>query len=346
MTKVFDFVSGLARAGKSANEIKILTDAAFGDKSLTKTAIYNILKKVKAGETTDDLRHLNAKKTKRTQDIIAAVAADVNADRRVKCMDLATAHGVSYGTMHNILHKELGLVKKSARWVPKLLSEDQKKERVRICTDFVAAIHRRSMAMLDNIITMDETMVSYHTPQTKRQSKQWIKKGSPGPVKAKVAASRTKQMLVAFFDKKGLVYTHIVPRGVTINANYTIIVLGKFLKQLRLKRPEMVEQEWFLHWDNAPVHTAAVVQNWLAARAIRVLPHPPYSPDLAPADFFLFRKVKEELAGLTLTQESLKSAWEGVVRNIAEDEFAVAFRRWFERCEKCIRIGGDYVEKS
>jgi hypothetical protein len=31
------------------------------------------------------------------------------------------------------------------------------------------------------------------------------------------------------------------------------------LKQLRLKRPEMVEQEWFLHWDNAPVHTAAVV---------------------------------------------------------------------------------------
>ncbi len=114
MTKVRDFVSGLARAGKSANEIKILNDAAFGDKSLTKTAIYNILKKVKAGETTNDLWHLNAKKTKRTQDIIAAVAPDVNADQRVKCMDLATAHSVSYGTMQNILHKELGLVKKSA----------------------------------------------------------------------------------------------------------------------------------------------------------------------------------------------------------------------------------------
>jgi hypothetical protein len=77
-----------------------------------------------------------------------------------------------------------------------------------------------------------------------------------------------------------------------------------------------------------------------------VLPHSPYLPDLAPADFFLFRKVKEELAGLHLTQDSLKSAWEGVVRNITEDEFAVAFRRWFERCEKCIRIGSDYVEKS
>ncbi len=49
-------MSGLARARKSANEIKILTDAAFGDKSLSKTAIYNILSKVKAGETTDDQR--------------------------------------------------------------------------------------------------------------------------------------------------------------------------------------------------------------------------------------------------------------------------------------------------
>jgi hypothetical protein len=66
--------------------------------------------------------------------------------------------------------------------VPKLLSEDQNKERVRVCPDFVAAVRRGSMAMLDNIVTMDETMVSYHTPKTERQLKQWIKKGLPGPV--------------------------------------------------------------------------------------------------------------------------------------------------------------------
>jgi hypothetical protein len=99
-----------------------------------------------------------------------------------------------------------------------------------------------------------------------------IKKGSPGSVKAKVAASCTKQVLVAFFDNKGLVYTHIVPRGITINENYTIIVLGKFMKHLRIERREMVEQELFL--DNAPVLTAEV-KNWLAARAIQVLQHPP-----------------------------------------------------------------------
>jgi hypothetical protein len=41
----------------------------------------------------------------------------------------------------------------------------------------------------------------------------------------------------------------------------------------------------------------------------------------------LFRKVKEQLAGLHLTQESLRSVWEGATHTIAKDEFATAFQR-------------------
>jgi hypothetical protein len=252
MTQVRDFVAGLARTGKSASEIKKVVDAAYGDKALGFTSIYYIIKKVKAGKTTDDQRHLSAKKT--------AVAADVREERRVNCRDLAFDNGVSNGTMHSILRDNLGLVKKSARWVPKLLNEDQKQEHVRTCTEFVAAVQRRSMAMLDCIVTMDETMVSYHTPETKKQSKQWVEKGQPGPIKARVHASRTKQMLLAFFDSKGLIYTNIVPRGTMVNANYIVKALGTFMQHLKKKRPEMVPREWFFHWDNVPVHTAAVVK--------------------------------------------------------------------------------------
>ncbi len=173
-------------------------------------------------------------------------------DRRANCRDLAFAHGVSNGTMHSILWDDLGLVKKSARWVPKLLNEDQKQERVRTCKEFVVAIQRRSMAMLDCIVTMDKTMVSYYTPETKNQSKQWQEKGQPEPIKARVHANRTKQMLLAFFDNKGLIYTNIMPRGSIVNANYIMKALGTFRKHLRKKRPEMVSEEWFFHWDKAP----------------------------------------------------------------------------------------------
>jgi predicted HAD superfamily phosphohydrolase YqeG len=117
------------------------------------------------------------------------------------------------------------------------------------------------MAMMDRIVTMDETMVSYHTPEAKRQSKQWVKRGQPGPIKVKVHANRTKQMVMAFFDRKGLIYTHNVPKGQPVNVNQIVSVLGMFLRHLRKKRPELSAQQWWFHWDNAPVHTAAIVKN-------------------------------------------------------------------------------------
>jgi len=346
MTGVRDFVSGLARAGKTFKEIQETVIGAYGDLALKKTQIYDIMNKVKAGKVTSDQRHSCAKKTKRTSSIITAVDAAIKEDGRLTIAEIAAATGAKKATVYNIIKKELGLVKKSARWVPKLLSADQKNERVRICRDFVAAVHRRSLHMLDCIVTMDETMVSYHTPETKKQSKQWVKKGLPGPIKAKVHASRTKQMVLAFFDSKGLIYTNIVPRGTTVNSAYILKALAAFLKHFRKKRPALAAGDWFFHWDNAPVHSAAVVQNWLAAKGVQLLEHPPYSPDLAPADFFYFPKMKEDLAGRHIAAGDFKKTWEGVSAKLQEEDFAAAFRWWLDRCEKCVDIGGGYVEKA
>ena len=91
---------------------------------------------------------------------------------------------------------------------------------------------------------------------------------------------------------------------------------------------------------------AAAVKNWVAASAIPLIADTLYSPDFAPVDFFLFTKPKQQLAGLSLTQESLKKTWGGVSRTIIVDEFAAAFRRWFERSKKCVRIGGIPLSKK
>jgi hypothetical protein len=81
MTGACNFVADLARAGKGYQEIKVMVDAAYGDQSLQKTAIYAIIKKVKAGESTADMRHLNPKKNVRTPELIASVTAAVEEDR-------------------------------------------------------------------------------------------------------------------------------------------------------------------------------------------------------------------------------------------------------------------------
>ena len=108
----------------------------------------------------------------------------------------------------------------------------------------------------------------------------------------------------------------------------------------------MVRRECFFHWDHAPVHTAAVVQEFVAKKSVQLINHPPYSPDLALADLFLFPKIKTDLAGNTMTQDSLQKTWDGVLRTITKDDFSKAFHRWVECCQKCIDIAGDYVEKS
>jgi len=194
-------------------------------------------------------------------------------------------------------------------------------------------------------VTTDETMVSEHMPETKRQSKKWVQKGEPGPIKAKVHMSWAKHMVLAFFDAKGLIYTNIVPRGKTVNADYIVKTLQRFLEVFKKKRQNLAAIGWRFHWDNAPVHSAAKVRTWFAANAVEVIEHPPYSTDLAPANFFLFPKVKEGLAGHTLAASGVKKALEGVTARISGDEFATAFHRWFERCTKCIKIRSKYVDK-
>ncbi len=76
----------------------------------------------------------------------------------------------------------------------------------------------------------------------------------------------------------------------------------------------------------AVVHTAKVVQEFLAKKkGSNCSPTPTYSSDLAPADYFLFPKLKKELAGINMTQEKFKKEWEGVLRGISREEFAKVF---------------------
>ena len=88
------------------------------------------------------------------------------------------------------------------------------------------------------------------------------------------------------------------PGGETINAVYYKGVMERLLNRIRRVRPGMCESsDWFLLHDNAPSHNATIVKQFLAQRKVTVLDHPPYSPDLAPADYFLFPKVKSHLKG-------------------------------------------------
>jgi hypothetical protein len=107
------------------------------------------MKKVKEGKLAVDQRGFNTKRRIRNSAFVADIAAEVKSDRRVTVRKLARVHGVLTRTIHATLHDDLNLSKKSARWVPKLLSDNMKKERVRTSEEFLKMVRRHLLSMLE-----------------------------------------------------------------------------------------------------------------------------------------------------------------------------------------------------
>jgi hypothetical protein len=73
--------------------------------------------------------------------------------------------------------------------------------------------------------------------------------------------------------------------------------------------------------------------------------HPPYSPDLAACDFWLFPKLKNALKGQRFADLSdVKSNVNALLRGITENDFQDCFRQWYNHLTKCIASQGEYFE--
>jgi len=92
-------------------------------------------------------------------------------------------------------------------------------------------------------------------------------------------------MLICFFDQEGMVHREFVPPGVTVNADFYCNVLRRLRENVRRKRPQKWQNQLIIHHDNAPTHRFFEVSQFLAKNSMTGVPHPPYSPDLAPCDF-------------------------------------------------------------
>jgi hypothetical protein len=76
-----------------------------------------------------------------------------------------------------------------------------------------------------------------------------------------------------------------------------------------------------------------------------LIPHPPYSPDMAPCDFFLFPKLKLKLKGRRFgTIEEIQAESQRVLDTLTENEFQEEFQKWRRPCDRCLHAGGNYFE--
>ncbi len=200
---------------------------------------------------------------------------------------------------------------------------------------------------VNEIVTGDETFVYCYEPETKQQSAVWVFDEEPPPTKVVRSKSVGKQMIAVFFRRTGMVTAIPLEKGRTVNADwYTEVCLPAVFKALEEERPSGGLRGILLHHDNAPAHTAAKTMDFLHDTGVQLIPHPPYSPDLAPADYFLFPEAKKELRGKRFKSAELAvAAFNEVLNVISKNAFQDCFDRWFWRMNECISAKGDYFEK-
>ena len=106
---------------------------------------------------------------------------------------------------------------------------------------------------------------------------------------------------------------------------------------------EEASTQWHFHQDTAPVYNSILVTDYLTKISIKTVPHSPYSPDLAPYNFWLFPK----LGGCRYeTIEEIKEAVTKVIDMLTQEDFYGAFQKLLERYNKCIAAEGDYFERD
>ena len=130
------------------------------------------------------------------------------------------------------------------------------------------------------------------------QSKQWKHPGSPPPKKFKSVHSAGKMMASIFWDSKGVIMIFFyLEQARTINSAYYAGELRRLRQEIARKRRGKLTRGVLLLQDNVSVHTSQVVMTAVPDCGFEIFPHPSYSPDMAPFDFYLFPKLKSHLLG-------------------------------------------------
>lgn len=333
--------------GCSPADIQEEMHSVYGISCPSRSSIYFWIAEFKRGRTSISNEPVTGRPpTEIVSENVDLVEKIVLSDRRLKLKEIAEESGLSKTTVYRIIKEHLGMNKISARWIPKLLSAVQKEQRMKCAQSFLNLCADHPQSIFDRIVTGDETMVLYFDPTSKRESMEWRRPDEERPKKAKVQQSRRKIMSTIFWDNEGILLIDFKTEGTTVNGTYYADLLRKLRVAIKEKRRGKLSKGVLLLHDNAPVHTAAIAKAAVLECGFEEISHPPYSPDMAPSDYYLFPKLKKDLRGRRFDDEcELKNAVLEHFQGKSLEYYQTGISALYQKCEKCIKVQGSYIEK-
>ena len=152
-------------------------------------------------------------------------------------------------------------------------------------------------------------------------------------------------MLCVWWDRRGIIHFELLNRNETVTADLYVQQLQRVHQSLLEKRPALVNRKnvVLLH-DNARPHTARVTQENVLELGCSVLPHPPYSPDLVPSDYHLFRSLQNSLMGTNFSNEDqVREFVENFFTSKPAEFYAKGIEELPDKWQQVIANDGEYI---
>lgn len=279
MFLLYDFKSGI-----NASQSYLRINKAFGDDTIGRRTAYDWFKKFQSGHMDSQDNARSGRPSIIDNNLLRSC---VEADAHVTSRELAQKFGVSHtAILHHL--EEIGKISKLDVWVPHKLTDFDRQRRLDACLTLMS--RKRRFEWLNNLITADEKWCLFSNINRKRS---WTDKGATAQPQPKADVHQKKLLLCVWWDVKGVIYWEMLERNQTINSDLYCQQLQRVADAFAKKRTGS-NHAIFLH-DNARPHVSNLTREKLLQLEWEVLPHPPYSPDLAPTDYHLFRALQNFL---------------------------------------------------
>lgn len=323
------------KKGKNAAQTARKIRAVYGGDSIADSTVQKWFSRFRSGDfSLEDQPRAGRSSTLDIKDIMPVIANNP----RITVREIAEELRACKSTVFDHL-KKAGYVCRYDVWVPHELSERNLNERISCC-DLLLKKNVKD-PFLKRVVTGDEKWILYINTSRK---KSWGLPGTTPLATPKAGLHPRKVMLSVWWDWKGLIHFELLPRNQTINTDFYCAQLDRLKAAIEEKRPELANRKGVLfHQDNARPHVSLKTRQKLLSFRWEVLPHPPYSPDIAPSDFHLFRSLENFLQGKSYSSEDdVKTDLLLFFRSKDSDFWKKGIMDLPSRWERVIANGGNY----
>lgn len=336
------FVCTLTRQNYSAVDIHSLLHNSWGN-SIGVRRIQKIAKAYKSGEKNSFKRNVGSGRPISSSNIenVERIRQFVEQNCKLSCSHISAFTGIPARTVNHILTTKLHKKCLHARWIPHVLTEAIKNNRVVCAENLIDILNKR---VSRRVVVIDEKWIFYRCVPPIMQQCAWVDNACNRPQVARKTIADRKAMVLFSCNFQGEAYFEILDIGKSVNSQRYLEFLQRMCGFYSNIHPPLTTENILLMHDNATPHKAAIVSNWIRLRNITSIRQAPYSPDMNLLDRYVFRNYETHRKNQHFQHnQQLTESLEGFIAQFTRDKFKKQQEKLIHDCRKIIDKGGNYL---